>query len=184
MWNRYYRSLQCSRQDFRESWRLRGLFFSIVSHSFIAGGDYNSMHTLWGSRASNQRGSALYRSLIKSHLSLISSPNPTYWPTHTNRLPKTLDFFISKIPNHINTIISMIYEVTSPILLSIIGNMLLNSRASLTNGRIDWDKFKLNLDQNINLKVALKSHSDVDNAMFKQSNKQPLKLYHLPTHTP
>lgn len=42
--------------------------------------------------------------------------------------------------------------------------MILNSRPSLTNGPIDWDKFKLNLDQNINLKVALKTHSDVDNA--------------------
>ncbi|KAL4143801.1 hypothetical protein QTP88_006080 [Uroleucon formosanum] len=32
------------------------------------------------------------------------------------------------------------------------------------NGPIDWDKFKFNLDQNINLKVALKTHSDIDNA--------------------
>ncbi|KAF0688117.1 putative RNA-directed DNA polymerase, partial [Aphis craccivora] len=75
----------------------------------------------------------------------------------------TLDFFISKIPNHINTFIENNCDLSSdhsPILLSINGDVLLNSRPSFTNGPIDWDKFKFNLDQNINLKVALKIHSD------------------------
>jgi len=42
-------------------------------------------------------------------------------------------------------------------LLSKTGNVLLNSRLSLTNGPIDMDKFKFNLDQNNNLKVAPKT---------------------------
>jgi len=53
-------------------------FFQLLGHSFIAGGDFNSKHFIWRSRASNQRGSALHRTLIKNHLSFISSPNPTY----------------------------------------------------------------------------------------------------------
>lgn len=84
-----------------------------------------------------------------------------------NRLPETLDFFISKIPNLINTNVENICDLSSdhsPVLLSIIDDVLLNFRPSLTYGPIDWDKFKFNLDQNINLKVALKTHSDVDNA--------------------
>jgi len=39
-------------------------------------------------------------------------------------------------------------------LLSKTGNVLLNSRPSLTNGPIDIYNFKFNLDQNNNLKVA------------------------------
>jgi len=43
-----------------------------LGHSFIAGGDLNSKHSLWGSKAPNQSGpAALHRSLIKHHLSLI-----------------------------------------------------------------------------------------------------------------
>lgn len=82
-----------------------------------------------------------------------------------NRLPESLDFLISKIPNHINIFIKNICDLSSnhsPILLTINGEVLLNSRLSLTNGQINWDKFKFNLDQNINLKVALKTHSDID----------------------
>lgn len=52
----------------------------------------------------------------------------------------------------------------SPILLSIADNVILYSRTFSTNGPIDWDKFKYNLDQNINPKVALQTHFDVDNA--------------------
>jgi len=44
------------------------------------------------------------------------------------------------------------------------GDVLLNSRPFLTNGSIVWEKFKFNFDQNINLKVTLKTHSDVNNA--------------------
>jgi hypothetical protein len=51
----------------------------------------------------------------------------------------------------------VIYQAT-------IGDVLLNSRFSFTNGPINWDKIKFNLDQTINLKVALKTHSDIDNA--------------------
>jgi len=83
-----------------------------------------------------------------------------------NRLPETLDFFISKIPNHINTNIKNLCDLTNdhfPILLFMVGDVILNSRSSLTSGSIDWSKFEYNLDQNIDLKVALKIHSDIDN---------------------
>lgn len=140
-------------------------FFQLLGHSFIAGGDFNSKHFLWGSRAPNQRGSALHRSLIENRLSFISPSDPTYWPAHANRLPETLDFFISKIPNHINTNIENMCDLSSdhsPILLSIAGDIIRNSRPSLTNGPVDWVKFRQILDQTINLRISLKSCSDID----------------------
>jgi hypothetical protein len=50
----------------------------------------------------------------------------------------------------------------SPILLTIAENIILNSRPSLTNESVDWDKFRNNLDQTMNLKISLKSCSDID----------------------
>jgi hypothetical protein len=65
-----------------------------------------------------------------------------------------------------------------------IGDVLLNSRPSLTNGPINWDKFKFNLDQTINLTVALKIHSNIDNAaegIVRTIQQAPSKLHHLLT---
>jgi len=76
-------------------------YFNSLGHTFIAGGDFNSKHPSWGSRKTNTRGRVLNNYIINNKLKIISPKNPTYWPSHTNRLPDILDFFITTLPNHV-----------------------------------------------------------------------------------
>lgn len=53
-------------------------FLSSLGHTFIAGGDYNAKHLLWGSRVENPRGRIFFNSIQTNKLSVISAPGPTY----------------------------------------------------------------------------------------------------------
>ncbi|KAF0716880.1 Uncharacterized protein FWK35_00027208 [Aphis craccivora] len=71
-------------------------YFKSLGNKFLSGGDFNSKHHIWRSRVTNTRGLSLYRSLLSNN------SDPTYWPSHFNRVPDILDFFIHTLPNHIN----------------------------------------------------------------------------------
>lgn len=60
-------------------------FFYSLGRNFIAGGDFNAKHPLWGSRVENRRGYLFYNSIQMNGFSTISPLGPTYWPTHSNR---------------------------------------------------------------------------------------------------
>jgi len=142
-------------------------FFNTLGHSFIAGGDFNAKHSLWGCLSNNQRGKTLHSILNNGHLSFASPPGPTYWPSHSNRNPDILDFFITNIPNHLNIDVNNISHISSdhtPVILSIGGSPKLNDRPSLTKGPIAWDKFQTNLDNLIDLKISLKTQDEIENA--------------------
>jgi len=86
---------------------------SSLGNTFLIGGDFNSKYTAWGSRIFNTRGRILYYIAVNKRLTFISPPNPTYWPTHQNRLPDTLDFFLTNLPNHINHSITNSIDLSS-----------------------------------------------------------------------
>lgn len=96
-------------------------FFQKLGSSFIIGGDFNSKHISWGSRYTNTRGRILHNSILKNNITFISPDAPTYWPSHMNRLPDILDFFLTKIPRHLITHIKNLNELSSdhtPVLLT------------------------------------------------------------------
>jgi exonuclease III len=99
--------------------------FNTLGHHFIAGGDFNAKHSQWGCISNNQRGKTLHSVLNNCNLSFVSPLGPTYCPSHSNRNPDILDFFITNIPNHLNTDISNIWFISSdhtPVILSIGGS--------------------------------------------------------------
>jgi len=61
----------------------------------MAGGDYNSKHTVWGSHITTTKGRKLYNLLKKKKISFLTTGNPTYWPTDPNKQPDLLDFFVT-----------------------------------------------------------------------------------------
>ena len=71
-------------------------FLDTLGNRFIAGGDYNAKHTQWGSRLVTVRGKNLLNSVITNNLNYLTTYEPTYWPTDTNKIPDLLDFFITK----------------------------------------------------------------------------------------
>lgn len=98
------------------------LFLRSLGHTFIAGGDFNAKHPNWGCRAENPRGRMLLNVILNTRCKCISPPGPTYWPSHRNRHPDILDFFLSSIPRHINFSIYNTNDINSdhnPVILDI-----------------------------------------------------------------
>jgi hypothetical protein len=71
-------------------------YYNTLAHRFIAGGDYNSKHTDWGSRLTSPRGRELNKTITSSNYKHISTGEPTYWPTDMNKLPDLVDFCVTK----------------------------------------------------------------------------------------
>ena len=70
-------------------------FFQTLGSKFITDGNYNSKHTLWGSRLTTTKGRDLSKVLQEKNSSFLSTGSPTYWPTDDNKIPDLLDFFIT-----------------------------------------------------------------------------------------
>jgi exonuclease III len=60
-------------------------FFQMLGPKFIAGGDYNSRHTLWGSHLTT-KGRELSKVIQEKNYSFLSTGTPTYWPTDKNKI--------------------------------------------------------------------------------------------------
>lgn len=67
-------------------------FFRILGHHFIARGDYNAKHPLWGSRLTTTRGRQLHQAIECNSLPHLSTGEPTY----RNKMPDLLDYCVSK----------------------------------------------------------------------------------------
>jgi hypothetical protein len=71
-------------------------FFQTLGPKLIAGGDYNSKHTLWGSRlTTSTKGRELSKVIQETNYSFLPTGTPTYWPTDGNKIPDLLDFFVT-----------------------------------------------------------------------------------------
>ena len=71
-------------------------FYTTLGHRFIAGGDYNAKHPQWGSRLTTPKGRELYKTLADNNLQLLSTGQPTHWPTDRNKTPDLIDFCVVK----------------------------------------------------------------------------------------
>ena len=144
-----------------------------LSHSYIIGADFNAKHQTW-SRSTNTRGRALHSLITQKHLKVLSSSNPTYWPSHANRQPDTIDFFISSIPNHITTNITNLNDPASdhtPVLLHLGAQPFLKqNRPTITPGFTNWNKFRDIISRKTILNIKLKSPTDIDSTINKLTN--------------
>jgi len=121
--------------------------FRLLEPCFIAGGDYNSKHTLWGSRIITTKGKELASLIHSQNYSFPSTGTPTYWPTDECKLPDLLDFFVlSKVP--LTSIdIQPSYDLSSdhtPIIATL--STAIHKRQTtprLYNASTDWQTYKL-----------------------------------------
>lgn len=116
--------------------------FSSLGSNFVAGDDFNAKHPSWGCRSSSTRGKTLYKTLTDRTWSHISPVEPTYWPTHTNRHPDILDFFIHSTPSNLSLSIFNITDLSSdhsPVKLVIDGGInQVPKRPPLPTGPVNW----------------------------------------------
>lgn len=71
-------------------------YLQTLGPRFIAGGDYNAKHQLWGSRLITSRARVLAKVIEADHLGHVSTGHPTYWPTDRKKVPDVIDFCITK----------------------------------------------------------------------------------------
>lgn len=144
-------------------------FFNSLGHRFIAGGDYNAKHTYWGSRLITPRGRQLYQSLQSCGLLQLSSGEPTYWPTDQNKVPDVIDFCITKGISHNYLKIESCLDLSSdhtPLLVTLDRIITkITKPPTLFNKYTNWETFKTNLSEQLNLHTSLKTKNEIDEAV-------------------
>lgn len=111
----------------------------------------------------------MFLNVIKNQNLSISTPNkPTYWPSHPNRQPDMLDFFITSISNSIDKQVENLYSLSSdhsPIILRLNCNTTPTQKNSQTNALTNFETFKTKMNEKLTLNIKLKSKDDLDNVV-------------------
>jgi hypothetical protein len=144
------------KNDFQ--WKSSGGSVYVFKNCFLVGGDFNAKHPQWGFSQPNTRGRTLNRFIHDHNLKIISPPNPTYWPSHANRRPDVLDFFITTLPSHIKYTITNSSDLSSdhtPILLTLNDtSTATKNRPTITPGKTNWKKFSQTIE-NVNVLIKI-----------------------------
>lgn len=88
-------------------------FFQTLGSKFIAGGDYNCKHTVWGSRLITTKGRELASAIHDNNYSFLSTATPSYWPTDQNKIPDLLDLFVTNGISSSYTTVESSYDLSS-----------------------------------------------------------------------
>ena len=146
-------------------------FFKTLGTTFLAAGDFNCKHTLWGSRLISPRGKKLYDAIKSWGLDIISNGKPTYWPTDNRKLPDLIDFGIVRNikPNLIK--VDSSYELSSDHSPTILTVKLPHDPCSinglnLTNKNTNWNSYRKFISTHLQTRIPLKSSNDIDLALM------------------
>lgn len=142
--------------------------FSSLGSRWILGGDYNSKHTVWGSRLINPRGRNLLKAAQKFNCTFLTSGEPTNWPSDHTKIPDLLDFFICKNVSNNYAAVQSIADLSSnhsPVLLTISTTILMkNANLHITNKNTNWEEYREILSQDVDLRIKLKTPDELEAA--------------------
>ena len=136
---------------------------------YITAGDYNSKHTLWGSRNTTPRGKTLEKYIRNNNLNILSTGRPTYWPTDLIKKPDLLDFTVTKGLNTNKLKKTPNLELSSdhtPIIIEYINKPIPYSNTeTLCNKASKWQTFKEVIESKINCSIPLKTPEHIEQAV-------------------
>lgn len=145
------------------------IFLQSLGSRFIAAGDYNAKHTHWGSRLVTTRGKNLLSSVSKLGLDVISTGEPTYWPTDTKKIPDLIDFGIVKNLNRSQMKAESAFDLSSDHSPSIV---TLNLKAvfdenckTLTSKNTNWLSYRKYISSHINSSIHINSSNEIDSSI-------------------
>lgn len=149
-------------------------FFDRLGGRFLAGGDWNAKHTVWGSRLITTRGRQLKNCIDDKNYRILTTREPTYWPTDRSKIPDLLDFLISSGISNLYTKTESCYDVAgdhSPVIVTLSTSVIQQKRPErLSSNKTDWEAFRKIIQNEINLKHKLKTRDDIDDAVVKFTN--------------
>ncbi|KMQ90710.1 reverse transcriptase [Lasius niger] len=144
-------------------------YFTTLGKRFLAAGDYNAKHTFWGSRLSTTKGRELYKTIEAHNLDVVSTGEPTYWPSDRTKIPDLIDFAILKGIPKLKCSARTCLELTSyhsPILLTLNTSVIYRPRECvLHNKHTNWSIFRETVASNLNTNISLKTSLDITNAV-------------------
>ena len=144
-------------------------FFSTLGNKFIAGGDYNSKHVLWGSRLTTTKGRELAKLMQEENYYYMSTGTPTYWPTDPQKTPDLLDFFVTKGLSSTYADVTPSFELSSdhtPVIATISSSVIYKQPTpKLHNNKTNWDTYREIIDNNINLSIRIKTPEDLNTTL-------------------
>lgn len=150
-------------------------FFETLGNKFIAGGDYNSKHILYGSRLTTTKGKELMSLIQENNYHALSTGTPTYWPTDPNKIPDLLDLFITNGISPAYMDITPSHDLSSdhsPIIATISCFVVYKKvTPKLHNNKTNWEKYRTELEEEINLHVSLKSTDNINETLTMLNNK-------------
>lgn len=71
-------------------------FFNMFGDKFIAGGYFNTNHTMWGSSLRTTKCRELVKTMIANNIGQISISEPIWWPSDKNKIPDAIAFYVTK----------------------------------------------------------------------------------------
>lgn len=149
-------------------------YFKSLGDRFIAGGDYNAKHTFWGSRLVLSRGRELYKSIQTKNMNVLSSGQPTYWPTDTRKMPDIIDFCVSKGIAKSNLSCRSCWDLSSdhsPIIVELHTTVQeCGKKCVLHNKRTNWALFRELTDRAFQEPISLKSNEEIADAVLYFNN--------------
>jgi hypothetical protein len=97
--------------------------------------------------------SELYQTIQEKQLEILSTGEPTYWPTDINKTPDLLDFFIFKGLLHNSLYIRPNLEIASdhtPIIATISTHIITHQKPpKLHNSQTNWEAFRTEIEENL-----------------------------------
>ena len=149
-------------------------FLRSLGHTFILGGDLNAKHTYWASRLITTKGKELFNAGKSLGCDFLSSGEPTFWPSDPGKQPDVIDFFIVKgIHNNYATVESS-FDLSSdhtPIILTLSDHVINKEpRQFLTNKKTNWENYRNELVNKINLNCSLKTIDEIDKEVENFTN--------------
>jgi hypothetical protein len=142
--------------------------YNTLGHWFIPGGDYNAKHTDWGSRLITSRKREILKTMKRNNLKHLSMGEPAYWPSDRNKLPKLLDFCVTKGILQDFAVAKSYFDLSSdhsPVLITLTSHALNQKQQSLSNRHTKCDNFRHLINQRLTLNVSLKIEEDIEAAV-------------------
>ena len=143
-------------------------FLDTLGSRFIAGGDYNAKHTQWGSRLVTVRGKNLLNSIITNNLNYLTTYEPTYLPTDTNKIPDLLDFLITKNISSRHVQINYSADLSSDhshMIVTVSSTIIENTpNGSIHNQHTNWQLFREVFTHTTSASISLKTKEDIETA--------------------
>ena len=107
-------------------------------------------------------------SIITNNLNYLTTYEPTYWPTDTNKIPDLLDFFITKniSPRYVQ--INSSAELSSdhsPVIATVSSTIIENPpNGFIHNQLINWQLFREVFNHSTSALISLKTNEDIETA--------------------